>query len=769
MGQWSLSIYHDFFSSQSTPTLNCHVELLNPKKYNFNILQISTPNTTESIQEFDEVEELQNKRILEVLPSSISSPGMSPMNTCWKSDKNQKEKGTKQPSKPLLVTENEKLLKEYPKNPSVKKGVDKVSPTSKGQLRFDDRKNLKVPLKTKNFIKDKINKNIYLNIKNDIPKTPSIEFPSPEPGIMSEPEIISEPECDGGELDSRPFTKESNGEVFSPRTESDIIEECLEESTLDYEQDFEDYSEDLDETAKTVEDEIMPDSLEKICHKNTKSLKTKELNQKPERKFDSKTGHVKECRKEKNAQASNKGKGVQKASIPANKAMTENKVKEVSKAKNPIIKAKSIRAKKSTVKVIDHPISTVETELEDDEELPEEIQENTESEQSIEEDIERFDDIVVTPEDETRHVKRNHKIPKPQTKKSHDKYFERGSIAQSSQSSIASKYSAETAMWQKGKEIPRTPVMPLKGNKGFVHNNMKNKPKPTKGPRPMKPLEKKPKVPETKKGKMSKFNEPRNNNSKETEEISEKLPIEKDSDEMADVLCLPEGVSPGCQWRRDLEYAVKGGTCDWAQKFERNVNKMVAFPNLETADTVMRKAIDDLCGKAWKAKEEAMTVVIRLAKHHPICVYDNIPKIVVAICNEVRNFRQSVAGKAVLTLGYLYEIMGKRLESKLRIVVGALLAKSGNRTLAAYFRLVIKSLFKIMHSTTAHKTTLAFIHEGARHCGKRMFQVFKNNRNFEKLKDHHLDINTNENLSKILEQIDTKGVCEEHLPINIIK
>ncbi|GFT39565.1 TOG array regulator of axonemal microtubules protein 1 [Nephila pilipes] len=215
-----------------------------------------------------------------------------------------------------------------------------------------------------------------------------------------------------------------------------------------------------------------------------------------------------------------------------------------------------------------------------------------------------------------------------------------------------------------------------------------------------------------------------------------------------------------------------------------------------------------------------MHVVIRLAKHHPVCVCDNILKIVVAVCNEVKNFRQSVAGKAVLTLGYLYEIMGKKLENKLRLVIGALLAKSGNRTLSAYFRLTIKSLFKIMNSTTAHKTALAFIHEGARHpnkasretaaqflvllteqlgsvnslasplsghmlkcatlfvfdcsaltrhCGKRMFQVFKNNRKFNKLKEQHLEINTIENLAKILEQIETKGVSEEYLPINIIK
>ncbi|CAL1265576.1 unnamed protein product [Larinioides sclopetarius] len=169
----------------------------------------------------------------------------------------------------------------------------------------------------------------------------------------------------------------------------------------------------------------------------------------------------------------------------------------------------------------------------------------------------------------------------------------------------------------------------------------------------------------------------------------------------------------------------------------------------------------------------------------------------------------------------MYEYLGKKLESKLRLAVGALLAKAGNRTLAAYFRLVIKSLFKIMNSTTPQKVALAFIQEGGkhpnkatretaaqflalltvtlgpsnsltshilagpmikcaaqfvfdcsaltRHCGKRMFQVLMSNPNFEKLKEHHLDINTAQNLIKVLEQIETKGVSEEFLPIKIIK
>ncbi|GFY25184.1 TOG array regulator of axonemal microtubules protein 1 [Trichonephila clavipes] len=67
---------------------------------------------------------------------------------------------------------------------------------------------------------------------------------------------------------------------------------------------------------------------------------------------------------------------------------------------------------------------------------------------------------------------------------------------------------------------------------------------------------------------------------------------------------------------------------------------------------------------------------------------------------------------------YPYSSPIESYKHKLRLVVGVLLAKSGNRTLAAYFRLVIKSLFKIMNSTTAQKTALAFIHEGSRHPNK---------------------------------------------------
>lgn len=67
-------------------------------------------------------------------------------------------------------------------------------------------------------------------------------------------------------------------------------------------------------------------------------------------------------------------------------------------------------------------------------------------------------------------------------------------------------------------------------------------------------------------------------------------------------------------------------------------------------------------------KEEAMLTLIQLAKHHPEVVQENTTKIAFVLCNEVKNFRQSVAGKAILTIGHLYEIMGKHFENVRTII-----------------------------------------------------------------------------------------------------
>ncbi|XP_015929307.1 uncharacterized protein [Parasteatoda tepidariorum] len=276
----------------------------------------------------------------------------------------------------------------------------------------------------------------------------------------------------------------------------------------------------------------------------------------------------------------------------------------------------------------------------------------------------------------------------------------------------------------------------------------------------------------------------------------------------------------GCPWPRDIEYASKGEMPLWAEKFEKTVDALKPYSTIDEADASMKKAVEDLFGTSWKLKEEAMLNVIRLTKHHPEIVCDNSTKILSAICNEVKNIRQSIAGKAIFTCGYMYQVLGRRLENKLRMVLNSLLMKSSNRTLASYFRLVIESLFKVVESSSPQKAAQAFVVEGGRHpnkasreiaaqflailtdkigtldpisqnlasqmvkcasffvtdssaitryCAKRMIQVLRTNPSFEKIKDQQLDVNQAKDLTKVLELIDTKGVNEEILPINIIR
>ncbi|XP_035216338.1 TOG array regulator of axonemal microtubules protein 1-like [Stegodyphus dumicola] len=375
-------------------------------------------------------------------------------------------------------------------------------------------------------------------------------------------------------------------------------------------------------------------------------------------------------------------------------------------------------------------------------------------------------------------------------------------------------YSEETPFPSKGKELPRTPV-PLNENTLPLKSTPEDGTPQQAGalsqrkPKGKKSIENKTAVTGKKKPVVEDRKFQKQTQKKvDDEELLKQTSLVSDANNTAKWA--------GCQWRRDLEYAAKGGTCPWAEKFEHTVKNMKPFPSNEIADAEMKKTLEDLYGKAWKEKEEAMLIVIRLAKHHPEIVLDNASKIIVAVCNEIKNFRQSVAGKAILTSGYLYSIMGKHIENKLRMVVAVLLAKSGNRTLAAYFRLVIQSLFKIVKYTAPQKCAMAFINEGGkhpnkasretaaqfltiltsmmgpensltpfmashvmkcaamfatdssaltRHCGKLMFTVLMKHPEFEKLKDHWLDIDTAQDLTKTLESIKTKDSLKSRLEV----
>ncbi|XP_054706915.1 uncharacterized protein LOC129216723 [Uloborus diversus] len=264
---------------------------------------------------------------------------------------------------------------------------------------------------------------------------------------------------------------------------------------------------------------------------------------------------------------------------------------------------------------------------------------------------------------------------------------------------------------------------------------------------------------------------------------------------------------------RDLEYASKAGTCSWAEKFEEEIKILQPYQSTEVAEIAMKKALEDLDGKNWKDIEDAMTTLIVLAMHHPELISDSGGKIVVAICAEIKSFRQSVAGKAILTAGHVYARMGKCWESKLKVIIQALLSKSGNRTSAALFRLVIISLFRIANSVSPQKAALALANEGCKHanrtaketaaqflfyltekmgpeisltgyiashmlraaaifvldssaltryCGRRMFGVLMKNKEFNKLKDHYLDMNTLQNLAKTLDLIKSKNNNVNH-------
>ncbi|GIY30484.1 TOG array regulator of axonemal microtubules protein 1 [Caerostris extrusa] len=84
----------------------CQVEVLNPKKYNFNILQVSTPNTMElSMDDYNS--KIVQEGITEVVPSSVTTPGY--LETIAISSKNVKKTTSSTKNKKRTLSESSGL------------------------------------------------------------------------------------------------------------------------------------------------------------------------------------------------------------------------------------------------------------------------------------------------------------------------------------------------------------------------------------------------------------------------------------------------------------------------------------------------------------------------------------------------------------------------------------------------------------------------------------------------------------------------------------
>ncbi|KAG8201565.1 hypothetical protein JTE90_011237 [Oedothorax gibbosus] len=360
----------------------------------------------------------------------------------------------------------------------------------------------------------------------------------------------------------------------------------------------------------------------------------------------------------------------------------------------------------------------------------------------------------------------------------------------------------------KGKEIPRTPQDSTFAQESVLRNGQRE-------------------TNSNKKASTTKAKSTVTNKKRSASFPSKIVNSEQSSDDILEE-CGEEQVSPysegqfsKCPWRQELEFASKGAPPAWVKKLEKDVSNMQPFPSTEAAEKGLKKALEDLEGLPWRPKEAALGELVRFSLHHPSLLEEELGRVTSALCAELQNQKSSISGRAVVVAGLLFQAMGKRMENKLRAIVGALLKKSCNRTLAAHFQIVIKSLSRIVSSSNPHKVVMAFINEESSHankasretaaqflcnltetlgatgclsgtslpgpvikcaanfvidrspltryCGKRMFQVLVKHPKFNKLKDHHLDVDTAHDLKTLIEFIREKGVDEEPLPINFIK
>ncbi|GIY30481.1 TOG array regulator of axonemal microtubules protein 1 [Caerostris extrusa] len=304
--------------------------------------------------------------------------------------------------------------------------------------------------------------------------------------------------------------------------------------------------------------------------------------------------------------------------------------------------------------------------------------------------------------------------------------------AKISHASILEEYPEEMTPFKGGKELPRTPVQ-IKGKKKIpIQNKLKEGNKAT-----VKESKKKNR-PQRKNYDTFAFICISSENRKENRSEEKSLEYLEEARSEGKASCRnPRASRTGRRERlllrrRDLEYAIKGGTCEWAQKFEKSVEKMPPYSSADIAESEMKKSrrrfewkvMERQRGSHGHSDPSGQAPPGRSVRHHQHREDSGVPVQRGEELSAVRGGKGGLhsgislrnAGQETGRSKYLTLIMV--FQQKLRLVIGVLLTKSGNRTLSAYFRFLIKNLFKITKSTTPHKAALAFIHEGGRHPNK---------------------------------------------------
>ncbi|XP_064262074.1 TOG array regulator of axonemal microtubules protein 2-like isoform X2 [Passer domesticus] len=169
----------------------------------------------------------------------------------------------------------------------------------------------------------------------------------------------------------------------------------------------------------------------------------------------------------------------------------------------------------------------------------------------------------------------------------------------------------------------------------------------------------------------------------------------------------------------------------------------------------LQEALSLLGSDDWERKKKGLLNITLLAESHSQVLLCRLREICLAVTREVTNLRSNVSCSAIVTLGELFAILGKDMDSEVDQIAAVLLHMLRNSP-EFIQKAACQSLGMMVENVTPTRAMTALMDNGVKHYGQEMVKMLLSNQKFKKLLEQSLSTH---DLEDILKRIKKKEYC----------
>ncbi|XP_064260320.1 TOG array regulator of axonemal microtubules protein 2-like isoform X2 [Passer domesticus] len=169
----------------------------------------------------------------------------------------------------------------------------------------------------------------------------------------------------------------------------------------------------------------------------------------------------------------------------------------------------------------------------------------------------------------------------------------------------------------------------------------------------------------------------------------------------------------------------------------------------------LQEALSLLGSDDWEQKKKGLLNITLLAESHSEVLLCRLREICLAVTSEVTNLRSNVSCSAIVTLGELFAILGKDMNSEVDQIAAVLLHMLRNSP-EFIQKAACQSLGMMVENVTPTRAMTALMDNGVKHYGQEMVKMLLSNQKFKKLLEQSLSTH---DLEDILKRIKKKEYC----------